>query len=193
MTAPLDAARVGKLLLKIEAGLHRSGWDNPDLPKLVALERTTSGLRSVKVPVSVGEPAGEYLLHIANMLARTDELTRTVVGSLATPTFYGTAFITEAWMIETTPDVERSSRPRYLKDDPTSIEVRSLMAITVDGHIVFVLRKRGQKPQIQDTGEHGGKIASALLAINKIVAAVMPDGAQYLEDLNAVVLANRTP
>lgn len=192
MTTSLDAARVGKLLLKIEAGLHRSGWDNPELPKLIALERTTSGLRSVKVPVTVGDPPGEYLMHIAQMLARTDELTRTVVSSLATPTFYGTAFITEAWMIEIAPDVDRSTRPRYLKDDPNRIEARSLMGLTVTGQIVFVLRKRGQKPQIQDMGEHGGKIASALLAINKIVAAAMPDGSQYLEDLNAVVLSNRT-
>lgn len=191
MTVHLDAVRAGKLLLKIEAGLHRSGWDNPELPKLIALERTPSGLRSVKIPVSVGDPPGEYMLHIAAMMARTDALTRTIVSSLATPTFYGTAFVTEGWMIETGPDEDRTLRPEYLGHDPSRIEIRSLMAITVTGQIVLVLRKRGQKPTINDYGDHGGKIAQALLAINKIVAAVMPGGAQYLEALDAVTLTDK--
>jgi hypothetical protein len=158
-------------LTGLEARAHAEGWNEP--PSLWFLR---DGEPPVQAPVKIQNPAGEHLLHIAELLGRPDWVFHAALLATVALNPSAVAFVCEAWMNNTfTSEEEREKEKRALADIPTSVEIRAAIAVDLDGGTYYVSRTRGQEPESHyvapgDTSRRtGGRVYEALKMIAELL------------------------
>lgn len=182
--------RVAKLLLKVEQSIHKGGWDQPAVLGWLRLrEPERMSFVRFEPPIS-----GDPKMFLGTMIgyAETPEGRAILLGfaqSQEAKEFFGYAFVGEGWMRETH-DPDSVDRSRPFADQVGSIETRNLSAVTIQGDVISIMRKRGEKPvTAMDAAWQGGQIPALLLALVKVVARMLPPGRVDLEQLEKVALA----
>lgn len=184
-----------RLLLKVEADLHRRGWDQD--PFLALLSEPRPG-RLTLIPVSaVQNPPGAFLLWASQRALESDEFGPSALNDCEGE-FRGYAFVCEGWsvMSDQISDEERRelrNSGRGYADHQAAKELRTIGAVDVFGRIHFVKRIRGEKPSYahsQDgSGEDfEGRIPEALRRMALVTARAMPGGGEYATLLDKLVI-----
>lgn len=183
---------VTTLLTKIEADLHRVGWDDTPPIMLTMVGDVVDGatlLGAIPMPFPAdlfAVEAGQVVEQVG--LSMLDD--KSPLGALAEDLanmqqeagvhFAGLIFASEAWMASG-PDIDRQGR--RLADIPGSVEVRFVTAMDCSGRMTDVTRVRGRKPRVdvydprKTTGDRKvGRIVDGLRDGVLAVAKHMPPG-----------------
>lgn len=177
MTA-LDEETLGRLLTRIEADVHRAGWDkHPWLFVLVdagAHEDTGMHLRRImrgagpsirvggylaqpmfgekffaKADIPPWEALRNFAVNLAYGEGSGEESVATVLEVLRAPGVFGFAMVAEKWRNSDPEVVRRAVAGEVnLGDVPGSVECRQLVAVTTAGRVMEVERVRGRKPEL---------------------------------------------
>lgn len=174
-------------MLKLEQGLHHKGWDRS--PGLYSILRDRGRLRLREHPVPWNGPPGAILEAIADQVCKPTQWGELLAFTMAAVEgFHGLLFAHEGWF-NTMPPEERDNR--RLADIVGSKEMRGVYAVTTEAKVYYVIRIRGEKPQLNVISgdlQLGGRVADALVRIVKAVAALMPDEAVDRAALDALKL-----
>lgn len=163
-------------LRMVEAEIEEAGWDQR--PTFFVVNRDDEGGIGVQeilwLPPFVYDDPGPGLLHIAQALAAasaadnpiSDFLRKTGPRLVGGEMFYGIVAMTEAWMVEHSgprpeigPDYEWSGV--MPSQHPDRVEVRNGTAVTVDGRVLMIFRKRGGTPEFSELNEANGPIETS--------------------------------
>lgn len=210
MTA-LDEETLGRLLTRIEADVHRAGWDeHPWLFVLVdagAHEDTGVHMRrlmrgagpSIRVGDYLAQPMfGEKFFAAAVMppwealrgfaltmaYGPTVEHQRaTVLQVLRAPGVFGFAMVAEKWRNDDPEVVRRAVAGEVnLGDVPGSVECRQLIAVTTGGRVMAVDRVRGRKPELSmDADNLRGDISTSLRIMCDLITGQVPPEGEFAQ------------
>ncbi len=179
MRIPTD--QINAALLKLEQSINRLGWDKP--AHLTVLHQNRPGsLVPEPLPVRVQSPPGEFLEFVGQRFASGDRWSQDMTDMmlLRYPNFYGIGFVVEVWANEElSPETQNAmaERGESLADVPSSYEARTITIADVYGKTHGLLRRRGQKPVVDEVTFTGGRIMQALYQMVSVVAAKLPDDA----------------
>lgn len=186
-------AEIRRVLLDLEAQGHRAGWDHPDnAPLLLAIERDlVTGQVQARPPVVVntllrialergtGEP-GEVLTRLADGFEQARDALGPVGlhGGPAGFEFYGYAFRAEGWatLLDSDEQAHDAAVRRELHLYPGRIEIRQVYLAGRDGLTWWVLRHRGQGPEVMialpesASWTQAGRIPNALARMTNALA-----------------------
>ena len=177
-------AAIRQVLLDLEADGHRAGWDHPvNAPTIFTFtrDRLLGRVHAHPSPVvnlalrvglirGSGEP-GEVLAHLAAAFDQArEEVGPTEVTDTPGVDFYGYAFRGEGWAVDEPDDTAREAAQRHeLYRHPGRVEIRQVYLAGRDGLSWWVLRRRGQDPQVlaalpeSTTWNQGGLVPNALV------------------------------
>lgn len=192
----IDADRMGRLLLKLEADAHRGGWDAPANMFVLYDSRDVATDQAYRQMMGrfAGPPSrlGPYAAHgavppgsldgypqhalfrLALYLSGSDHPhVAALVGMLRQPGFLGVAFQHEGWVREARDDAERESwgKQRFA-DMPGSREYRMVHAVDIGGGYHAARRVRGEKP---DLLPGDATVEGAVVESLRMVVAVVAD------------------
>lgn len=201
-TVTIDQTALNRLLLTVEAGAHRRGWDGAPLLALVydrADQATHDRYRGVgrfseaegiyitqgpyaaiqAVPTAALDGiASHAVFRLACNLGVDHPTPRTLLRFWRQPGFLGLVFGYEAWVLEATEEERKTVGNRRFADTPGAVEARQVVAATVTGSLHAVTRIRGRKPQTH-LGDYTGSIPESLhYAVAAIVGAPLPPAPQ---------------
>jgi hypothetical protein len=165
-----------RLMLKLEAGIHRDGWDRP--PRLCSILRRGDALSlSDPLPIPWDGSAGAVLAGLADEMDGATERGKYMAYLMAQiPGFYGMLFACEAWGNDQVGPAR--TRDRALADIVGSYELRGVVAADIKARVYTVSRRRGEKPRAEAITKIGGRAVDATVRIVKAVAAHLPDGSE---------------
>ncbi|MET0698945.1 MAG: hypothetical protein ABWY93_04710 [Mycobacterium sp.] len=163
-----------RMLLKAESGLHRRGWGVGLAPTLCEVRRQGPGtVRLHPVPIVLDGEAGVHLLQLARVFEQDDSFARRVAQQR--PDLVGMALCSEGWAREAAKD-SPGDPTRELADQPGSFETRQIGMVDIFGHVMMVLRRRGEKPEIHGGAEiQGSRMPIALASMTRMIARFLPD------------------
>jgi hypothetical protein len=180
-----------RFVAEIEQNVHRKGWDHP--PTLLVLRWQPPTMVGKTMPFDLRSPVGGFLTYVARNLAENREYADVFAASaLARPGFAGFALVSEAWTHPSMTMAELAATGRDLPDIPGSIELRTLVAVDIEGRIHQVYRERGRAPITEGWSSIGGLVVQALLDMTIVVCQQMPDAEANLHLLAAVELDDPT-
>lgn len=179
---------VDKLLLHVEASIHRKGWDQPAF--LAMLFWLPGGrLAFAPVPLDLGDPLGAFVDHYGDVML--DESTTAQGLAKIGPQFFGFALVAESYAYEA-PSAELFKLYAdnvHMGDVPGAKEMRSVSAVDLNGQVYWIQRARGEKPVafVADQDRHpGGGVYSGLRKMVLSVVNYLPDNEDNLAGLQAL-------
>lgn len=187
---------VNQLLLGVERKVHRDGWDQPSMLGVLDLV-TPNVLALAKMPIEIGDPAGDFINYTGQLFRADPELpTRTVAG---VRNFFGMVFTCEGW--QPRPGMTQKEHDALLRagqgyaDQPGSTEVRAILAIDLYARVYAVQRTRGEKATAADLDDPalkvGGQVAEGLRQMTLACAKLLPDNLEYVTALSILEVEQR--
>lgn len=192
----IDSAQLDQLLLKIEAEVHRHGWDQParlyvlyntDDPESTSRfafrhwrpqrVRVRNYAAALCVPPDSLNPRPNHRIYRMALNLKYAAGSDPVDGFLSymrTPGFLGVAFVAEGWYrpTMTADEVEEYQRGNFsLADRPGAKESRTVHAEDVTGHTHWTFRSRGEPAKLMDL-EGLDPSGSVFLSLKTIAAAI---------------------
>lgn len=193
MEVPIDRETVTKLLLKVEQGVHRDGWDQDAWIGILYWVRPgVLALANSRIPVV--ENIGAWVDYLGKKFLADSDYAK-ALGEDIDHRFFGWAAVTEAWGIDQTPE---QARERYASSDPSiasrpdRVEMRNIHAVDIYARHYMIVRQRGQKPVdwVNEPGlrELAGRVPQGLT--NMVLASVRqnPVFADRLLDLETLFI-----
>lgn len=186
---------LSKPLLDVERAIHRGGWDQPPILYTMT-EIRPAVLRAAEITREIKAEPGAYLAAVAQWaLANSQEFSE-VHRTQFPGRFAGFAFMSEAWALEgdgseNAAALKKRRGDRPLSEHPDRIEMRQVTVVDLWGRVHMVYRKRGSKPEHlanYDGGDVGGRVPEALRKLNLAVVRHMPDGEQFVETLESMLI-----
>lgn len=175
-----------KLMLGVERDIHRHGWDQePMLAVLHQLTPNSISLQNTGVQVE-GNP-GAFLQVIGKGHLDQEFLAHALLTSYGKPeTFYGLALISEAWGREETDQdsAARRKAKKMIADTDGSYEVRLISVVDVYGRTCAIVRRRGEKPELNEQLIPAGRVFEGLANMVYSAVRLMPDNAAKLAGLD---------
>ena len=191
MQSRIDPDVVKKMLLGAEKKINAHGWDQPCLLATInVIERDGEpvALGISPLPFEIENPPGVNIARMGRQMLIDGEIGKLMAEN--EPGFYGFAFIHEAWMLKANEEQRREHlrSNRSIADTPGGIEIRSIMAITIYGDILAVVRERGKTAEVwadddANVGVVSGRMTTGLLAMVRSVVGYLPDNDEGLQGL----------
>lgn len=170
---------IKRFLLKVEADVHRAGWEMP--PVLAGVTEIRPGVLKLGIfPVTLQNPVGEHIRQIGeqfNEPGQTQDLVKDIIDTSPGP-FFGIAFISEVWGNDSLTPAEGEAwyaSGKKLADHPASIEARQMTVVNVYGGVHSVMRTRNKKPIVEDFQFTGGRQLHGLFDMLKALVVYVPD------------------
>lgn len=190
----LPRRTISKLLLEVEAIVHRKGWDQQSF--LTALDWTRpEKLALAEIPLPIQNPPGDFVNYVGQTFMNDPQLAKLVLQTCRR--FYGMAFVCEGWQAK--PDMTEEEHTEALRagrgyaDQVGAKEVRMITAIDLHSRIYFIQRVRGEKP-IEHGPEGvtlGGQVIEGLRKMTLACARQLPDNLEYVTLLNSLKIEQR--
>lgn len=193
--------RVERLLLTVEANIHRAGWDQPPEMFLITDEtanpETGQALRlaygdplathdglvafplitheTMSLGLALAGSPGNAFWSLAAFIAYGADPGSTMMrGMLIDPATVGVGMCVEVWERHDTADAFAGLRGKKFADMPGSLEARR-MCVHVRGRgIVTLGRLRGHKPEIEPLSTQVGSVYDTVRLLGMIVEDTIP-------------------
>lgn len=184
VTTVIDQEALGRLLLDVEAGAHRGGWDGPPSLMIIYDARCSDAGEAYRQVMSdYGHPirhrnyaarvavptealtgfASHAVFRLACNLTSTHPAAQMMIVQLRQPGFLGLALVCETWCQAMSTEERDALGDKRLADIPGSYEARIVTCGDITGQIRYVQRTRGRKPVLAPpTEDYTGSIPESL-------------------------------